>query len=162
MATRTMIEKHLKDILSAGEGIMVEFKEARKALPRDLFETVCAFLNRDGGTIFLGVADDGTVTGVEPEAVQRLTADIVNLSNNSQKLDPPCILSPSCADSDGKHVLVIQVPVSSDIHQSAGVVYDRANDGDFKVKEPSRIAGMVNAKRGVFSELRVYPLSPVE
>ena len=58
---------HLTDIqllrmLKRGEGPRVEFKEARDALPRDLFETVCAFLNRDGGTILLGVADDGTVT----------------------------------------------------------------------------------------------------
>jgi ATP-dependent DNA helicase RecG len=147
----------LQRYLAAGEGRTVEFKVAREALPRDLFETVCAFLNREGGTILLGVADDGTVLGVEPGAVERLTRDIVNLSNNPQKLDPPCILSPDVVEMHGKQVLVIQVPASSDIHQSAGVVYDRAKDGDFKVKEPSRIAGMVYAKRGVYSEQRVYP-----
>jgi len=27
--------------------------------PSNLFETICAFLNRMGGDIFLGVADDG-------------------------------------------------------------------------------------------------------
>ena len=32
--------------------------------------------------------------GVEADAVERLTAEIVNLSNNPQKLNPPFILSP--------------------------------------------------------------------
>ncbi len=53
-----------------GEGLHREFKEAGGQLPRSLFETVCAFLNTDGGTILLGVADDGTVTGIEPDAVR--------------------------------------------------------------------------------------------
>jgi len=37
-----------------------------EALPKNLFETVCAFLNLDGGLIVLGVADDGTVTWLQP------------------------------------------------------------------------------------------------
>ena len=35
----------------------LEFKEAAQDLPRGLFETICAFLNLDGGLIVLGVAD---------------------------------------------------------------------------------------------------------
>ena len=37
-------------------------KEAYSELPGNLFETVCAFLNRDGGVIVLGAHDDGTIT----------------------------------------------------------------------------------------------------
>ena len=70
----------------------MEFKEGRSALPSDFFETVCAFLNREGGAILLGVRNDGSVAGVEPAAVDRLIADIVNLSN--PRVDPPFILCP--------------------------------------------------------------------
>jgi predicted HTH transcriptional regulator len=38
----------------------LEFREASGGLPQNLFETVCAFLNREGGTVLLGVTDDGT------------------------------------------------------------------------------------------------------
>ena len=72
------------------------------------------FLNQDGGVHPPGrTADDGTVAGVEADAVERLTVEIVNLSNNPQKLNPPFILSPLSVDHQGKHVLVLQVPVSS-------------------------------------------------
>lgn len=33
-----------------------------------VYETVCSFLNRFGGDIFLGVLDDGTVLGVPEKA----------------------------------------------------------------------------------------------
>ena len=51
----------IKNILRIGEGLIIEFKKAFKELPRNLFETVCAFLNRQGGTILLGVLDEGNV-----------------------------------------------------------------------------------------------------
>jgi len=46
---------NVSTLLAKGEGISVEFKEAKKALPKTLFETVCAFLNRNGGVILLTV-----------------------------------------------------------------------------------------------------------
>lgn len=98
-----------------------------------------------------------SVAGVDPDAVERLSADIVNLSNNPQKLDPPFIISPLVITYDDKTILVLQVPASSDIHRCVGVVYDRGHEGDFQVKDPMRIAGMVNLKRGFYGELRVYP-----
>jgi predicted HTH transcriptional regulator len=35
------------------EGPALEFKEAAEALPRSFFQTVCAFLNLDGGLIIM-------------------------------------------------------------------------------------------------------------
>ena len=63
------------------EGVDLEFKEASNALPKNLFETICAFLNMDGGLVVLGVSDDGTVTGVSSEAVERITVEIASRRN---------------------------------------------------------------------------------
>lgn len=76
-------------LLQQKEGIRLEFKEAKQALPSNLFETICAMLNREGGDILLGVEDNGTVVGVEKAKADALRSDLVNLSNNPQKLDPP-------------------------------------------------------------------------
>lgn len=102
--------KQIKQWLARKERSTVEFKEAHRELPRSLFETVCAFLNRDGGVILLGVNDRGQVAGVEPNAVERLVADIVNLSNNPQKLDPPHLLAPDLVDYEGK---IVKLPGNS-------------------------------------------------
>ena len=50
-----MTESEILKIIDQGEGITVEFKSATKGLPENLFETVCAFLNRNGGTVLLGI-----------------------------------------------------------------------------------------------------------
>ena len=74
------------------EDLHTEYKEARSAVPKSLFDTVCAFLNTDGGTVYLGIDDDGYVTGVNPEVVTRLKREIAGISNDPQKLDPPYLL----------------------------------------------------------------------
>lgn len=104
------------------EGIALEYKEAADSLPKNFFETVCAFLNRDGGLIVLGVADDGTITDINPSAVGHTRADIANLSNNPQKLDPPYLLFPHEETVDGKLIIRVQVPCSSQVRRSGGFI----------------------------------------
>jgi len=139
------------------EGLALEFKEAAEALPKSFFETVCAFLNLDGGLIVLGVADDGTVTGIAHDAVDRMKAEIASLSNNPNKLDPPYLLFPHSEDIAGKWVIKVQVPASSQVHRTGGEVYLRGEEGDYRVTDLNRIAGLVNRKLSFFTEQRVLP-----
>ena len=39
----------INDLLKKREGIHLEFKECKEEIPANIFETICAFLNRDGG-----------------------------------------------------------------------------------------------------------------
>lgn len=147
----------IKNILSQGEGIRNEFKQAREKLPENLFETICAMLNRSGGDIILGADNDGNLTGVDAEMVAGMIANIANLSNNPQKLNPPFILFPREHIVDGFHVIHLQVPESSQVHQTAGKTYDRSNDGDFVVRGAHQIAELYNRKRNHYTEGVIYP-----
>ena len=42
------LDDKLIKIIKDGENVYTEFKEANNKLPKNLFETVCAFLNRNG------------------------------------------------------------------------------------------------------------------
>lgn len=152
-----MSSQRLKRLLTEKENIHLEFKEAKFALPGNLFETICAMLNRDGGDILLGVNDGGEVTGVDEAAVGSIVTNLINLSNNPQKLDSPFILFPQKYIVDHKHVVHIQVPASSQVHKTAGIIFDRSNDGDFKVIQPQQIAELYNRKRTHYTENIVYP-----
>lgn len=79
----TNVER-IQKLLKEGEGIRIEYKEARTQLPSNTFETICAFLNRDGGDLLLGVDDDTNVQGVDDGKVEKLKRDLVNQSNNSE------------------------------------------------------------------------------
>lgn len=131
-------------------------------MPGNLFETICAMLNRDGGDILLGVSDRGNILGVDESVVSKMITDLVNLSNNPQKLDPPFILFPQVYDISGRKVIHIQVPASSQIHKTGKIIYDRSNDGDFKVEQAHRIAEMANRKRNHYTEGIIYPALRME
>ena len=87
------IDKFIGGLIKQGEGLTIEFKECRNALNRDVYQTVCAFANRHGGHILLGVNDAGKVAGVEPTAIEQIKKDFTTAINNPQKIDSPCYLS---------------------------------------------------------------------
>lgn len=67
-----MTETELLDLIRNGENIHVEFKKSTDEINKDVYDTVCSFSNRDGGTIILGVKDNGTILGIAPDSVERM------------------------------------------------------------------------------------------
>lgn len=77
-----------KNLISKGEGIDIEFKKSTVDITKDVYETVCAFSNRFGGHIFLGVKDDGTVIGVDKNCIEKIKKNFVTSINNPTKFYP--------------------------------------------------------------------------
>jgi ATP-dependent DNA helicase RecG len=150
--------KRIRRLLKQEESLRLEFKEAKTTLPSSLFETICAFLNREGGDIILGVGDSGKIIGIDPSVVPKLIHEIVALSSNLQKLDPPNILFPQEYKYDARVLIHISVPESSQVHKSTNIVYDRSDDGDFKVTTAAEIAKLYNRKRIHYTEGIIYPV----
>jgi ATP-dependent DNA helicase RecG len=69
------MNNEIRSIIANGENISIEFKKAKNKLPKDVYETVCAFLNRNGGTIFLGVTNDGIIEGIDKDCVIQMKKD---------------------------------------------------------------------------------------
>ena len=90
-----MEAKELREVLKQREKRTLEYKRAWDNVPGNLFETICAFLNREGGLIVLGAEDNGEIKkGVNPDAAYQMCRDISNMSNNPQKLSPTFLLQP--------------------------------------------------------------------
>ncbi len=105
----------------------------------------------------LGVKDEGSIVGVNAVRVAQLLKEIANLSNNPQKLDPPFILLPQAVEWEGEQLIHIQVPQSSQVHKSKGVVYDRSEDGDYRLTNHNAIAELYTRKSASYSENTIYP-----
>lgn len=95
---------------------------------------------------------DGAGAGVDEAAVTRLKREIADISNNPQKLDPPYLLFPKDEQREGKTIIVLQVPLSSQIHRHKGEIYLRSEDGDYRVKGTHQLAGLLNRKLGILPE----------
>ncbi len=153
MTTPDIVER----LLSQPESLSLEFKQARSGLPTDVFESVCAFLNRQGGHLLLGVRDDGTPTGIAEGAADALQRDFASLSNNPNKLQPVFLLELQQVRVRGLLLLYVYVPQSSQVHRSGGVVFDRGHEGDFRVLDNTSISHLYTRKSGYFSEARIFP-----
>ena len=117
-----MDKEHLVKIIEKGEGITVEFKKSRNKLNKDIFESVCAFLNRHGGHVFLGVDDNGEILGLEKNAVNGIINNFVTQCNNPLKIYPTYYLSPEIIEIDNKQIIHVFVPESSQVHNTVGLI----------------------------------------
>jgi ATP-dependent DNA helicase RecG len=146
-----MTIKNLEKLLQQGEGLKVEFKTS-------LFETVCAFLNRKGGHLLLGVKDGGTIEGIIEDGIQNIIDNIITNANNPQKLNPPYYLSPEVIDVQGKKVIYLYVPESSQVHSTAGKIFDRNEDGYFNITgQTEQVTQLYLRKQATYSENKIYP-----
>jgi len=148
---------NIQQLIEQGEGISMEFKKAKSKLPESLFETICAFLNRNGGIVILGVTDDKTIEGVNSVDSIAMVKNLANLSNNPQKLFPSFLLESTVVEYQGKLLIHVFVPASSQVHRCNGKVFDRSADGDFELKTDDQIKNLYTRKNLLYSENTVYP-----
>ncbi|WP_198959566.1 helix-turn-helix domain-containing protein [Fibrobacter sp. UWB5] len=88
---RQTVSMKLKNVLAIGETVAVEFKRAGGRVGDDVYESVCAFLNRFGGDIYLGVLDNGKVEGVPENAAIDMIKNIINVANNPTLWKTMCL-----------------------------------------------------------------------
>lgn len=129
---------------------------AWEELPRNVYETICAFLNRKGGYIFLGVKDNGHVEGVREDTIQTQLKTLANDMNNPQLITPTFRLETEVVEIEGKKIICIRVPESSQPHSFKGTYYDRNEDGDYKLAN-YLLTNLFLRKYDGHSENKVFP-----
>lgn len=153
----------LQSILTIGETVAVEFKRCGNGIENDTYETVCSFLNRFGGDIFMGVLDDGTVMGLPEKAAPDMVKNFISVVANPAIFVPTVYLAPEIIkDAEGRTIIHVHVPPSAEVHSYKRVIYDRTNDADIKVTATSQIAQMYIRKQNIFTEKKVYPYATME
>lgn len=152
-----MDNKALDDIFKIGENVAVEFKRCGNGIEHDVYESVCSFLNRFGGDIFLGVLDDGTVVGVPENATADMIKNFIAVISNPILFSPTVYLDPKIMKYEGNTIIHVNVPSSAEVHSYKKVIYDRVDDADVKVTATSQIASMYIRKQSIFTEKKIYP-----
>ncbi len=107
------------ELIGNCEDSLVEFK-CDEVSNHDLARTLVAFLNLEGGTVLLGVEDDGTVAGVARERLEEWVSELCRA-----KIEPPIgpLLSWVREVEPGRDVLVVRVT------QGPGKPYGRVRHG---------------------------------
>jgi len=124
-----MNRAELDALVEQGEGVRLEFKRTLSSAHR-IARTLAAFANTAGGTLLIGVADDGRLVGVSSELremrkIEEATDSLIN---------PPLAVSYQTLAPDGRKLLILSVPESDEkphyVIDEAGkqTIYVRAKD----------------------------------
>ncbi len=99
----------LKSLILKGEGERVDFKQ-KISEPYKIAKTLVAFANTHGGVLLVGVRDDKTITGVDPEE-EKFVLD----NAAAFYCDPPVLLIYKEIEfpEENKTVLIVQISEST-------------------------------------------------
>ena len=98
------------------ESLEVEFKSDLKCYPdHDLIEEIVGMTNTIGGVLFLGVEDDGTITGVHKKHKDAI--GVTALIANSTV--PPVAVRAEIITEEEKDILKIEIPRSRGVISTA-------------------------------------------
>lgn len=136
------------------ESLTVEFKSVAygKNIDSSILEAVVAMANTEGGTIFLGVEDDGSVSGVDkahsdPEGAAAMIAN---------RTAPPVVVDAAVLDVGGKGVMRIEVP---QMDQITSITDSRVYRRRLKLDgTPENVPMLPYEYASRLSEIRAYDL----
>lgn len=153
----TMDAAELQNVLARGETSTVEFKRCSDTIHEDVLQTVCSFANRNGGSIYLGVNDNGTVAGINAERVKSLERQLANLLHNSKLFSPSPQVMFEEIPYKGTTVIRASVPPCASVVAYKGNVYDRVADTDQITNSTESIVSMHLRKQSTLTEEKIYP-----
>lgn len=102
----------LKKQIALGEDSARQFKEDARNV-ESLAAEMAAFANSEGGTLLIGVADDGSLAGLTQADVARVNQLISNAASQWVK-SPLTVRTENVALDNGKIVIVLTVPKGMD------------------------------------------------
>lgn len=156
-----MTTEKLEELLQAGEGFTIEYKECVNGLNDSVYETVCSFSNRYGGYILLGIKEmnhQAVAIGVNPKCITDMKKNFVNMLNNPNKIHPSLYLNLEEMEYKGMKILWVYVPISSQIEFCNNRIYDRNEDADQDVSTSAElVANISNRKSATYTERRIFP-----
>ena len=151
--TEFTIQDKVRNIISVGENKKAEFKQTlsldvatkqkNKSLEHSALKTIAAFLNSVGGTLLIGVADNGEVTGLDVEIEKFHKTDdqflkhLKNLIKRSIGEEFYTLIDVNLIKINGKSVALIETGESdSEVFLNKEEFFVRTNPATDKLEGP--------------------------
>ena len=163
----SMTRERIQELLDAGESFTIEYKECIKGLNDSVIESVASMSNRYGGHMLLGVREreDGTgeVVGVDQKCAPDMKKNFVNILNEPNKITPSLYLNLEEFDYDGKLILWVYIPISSQVEIVSGRILDRNEDADQDITNSNDlVANLFRRKSADYHERKIFPYAKTD
>lgn len=156
-----MEELELRKGLLLGEDSTRQFKR-EPTHPDSMAGEIVAFCNSGGGKIFVGVNDDGSVTGLSAEQSQRFGERIAQQAWDSVR-PPVSVLTESVSTSDGV-VLVVSIPSgpSKPYCDRGGTYWVKNGPDKRRIQSPEELARLFQLGDKLYAESQPVAVSTLD
>ena len=113
-----MDAKNIRQLINERENPFVGFSNCTTELVDSVFQTICSFLNKEGGTLIIGVQDFGKIIGVVSMYLENMMNKIRYTLEN--EFSPAVSLTPDVVDLDGRTVICLTIPPCRDVQRYRG------------------------------------------
>jgi ATP-dependent DNA helicase RecG len=129
-----MDELTVREMIARGEDTRTQFKENIYNTDQ-LAQEMISFSNSFGGTIIIGVTDDGEIKGLTDNDIRRLNQLIANTA--SENVKPPIFPQTEIVTIDKRNLLLVNIHYGSDKPYCTikGVYYTRSGSDKRKVSQ---------------------------
>ncbi len=134
------------EIFPRMEGTTLEFKQSIADLhQKKIPETLCGFLNTQGGNMIFGIRDDGYITGLSCGRkiiddfllhIDRIFHEaVIRATDTFERVHPSCVRTEVLTCHNGKPVVVVTVTPALDTQYQTkeGGVWYRLNASNYKI-----------------------------
>ncbi|MDR1644717.1 MAG: putative DNA binding domain-containing protein [Tannerellaceae bacterium] len=115
--------RELKQIINKGESPFVDFSKCTTELIDSVFQSICSFLNKEGGSLIVGVHDYGEIVGVSELFVDSMLKKFANAME--EDFSPSLDLAPEVIEINQRKLLYVAIPKSKEVCRYKNKVYDR-------------------------------------
>jgi hypothetical protein len=144
-----MDKSQLLSKIESGEGQHVEFKTSF-AEHNEAMESLCAFTQAEGGSVFFGVNDDGRIVGV---TIGRNTIeDFTNRLRSSTQ--PPLTPTIEQFDVEGKTIAVVSIGKGDE-----GIAYHAFNHPYIRVGKTNQVLSPIDVKNRLYKTFQAENLA---
>lgn len=134
-------------IIEEGETDKVEFKTEEYDTEK-LSKDIMAFSNSNGGTILIGVDDEGEIVGIKKYSKDKIDKDIQNICHD--KCIPSINVETNSIEIYNKKLVIIKVPQNKGIqYKKSGVFYIRKGS-TCRIAHPHEVESLFKNEEGIF------------
>ena len=134
--------KQLINLLKQGEGEKLEFKQGVSNITHD----ICAFLNTQGGTILVGINDQGEITSAKKTYKQKISDLLAGI-------DPVPQATIETIKINKKEILIVKIAKSDKLHSVGNRIYIRLGSNNRPLSTQEIIEKAGEGLRIFFDEL---------
>ncbi|MBA4853398.1 RNA-binding domain-containing protein [Emticicia sp. BO119] len=148
---------YINYLIERGNDEQTQLLSTVRKLPVDFFDTLCAFLNTNGGEILFAYSFENSIKGLTENEYNILEKSIITGINNANKIHPKPRIVIKNVFYHNEKILYLKIPNSQSVHttNNGNDIYERRDNLNISVENISDQLRLQERKRFYYPDNKI-------